>query len=522
MVLLLLMGSLPVSAQSTADLTADFKIDRTPAYGPAPLQLTLDASSSVGAQSYQWWFFPGGETQSPAGPKTEMVFNTPGIHDIVLIVKDYQGKTAMAHEIAVVIPSNGSSDGNNGSDNSGNGGATQPSPQNQNPIADFDFTASPDGFTVLLDGSKSTDPDNDPLTYQWKSDAKTATGKNTQIVFIKPGPHPITLTVDDGKGGRNTKTDNTVTIEAPNKPPLANFTSDVNGFKVKLNGSGSYDSDGDIVTYQWQASDGQTANGQTTELTFAVGSYTITLKVTDDKGATHSDIKTVKIEAPPPPAPEYNTTARTFPQVIAAGISPSQVDMSDDQFNIVALVRPGSSATGTVTFKDTVGPMARAMVPVGVLSNGDEFYETTLVLEIGTYPDGTTLKTAWGPKEGQFNIVATDESKIPSQTYPYLKIGTYPSIQENKRQSPIALSYDTTARPDPQVIMAGFSPAIIDNNKDTQFDVIAIVRPGVLPIGRVTMRLSGVFDYGMQPAGELGNGDQMYKHTYIFDPGAFG
>jgi len=509
MALLLLMGSLPVSAQPTAS----FRIQPTPAYGPAPLKLTLDASTSSPAQSYEWWFFPEGETQSLAGPKTEIIFNTPGIHDIVLIVKDSQEKTAMAHQIAVVTPASGSSEGSNGSDNTENGGTPAPSPQNQNPIAYF--TASVDGFTVHLDGSKSSDPDNDPLTYQWKSAAKTEHGKIAKIVFIKPGPHQITLTVTDNDGATATKTE-TVTVEAPNQAPVATFTFGVDGFKVSLDGSGSYDPEEGTLTYQWQTNDGKKANGKTAELEFSsVGSYTITLTVTDDKGATVSTEDQVTITLP---APEYDTKARTLPQVIAAGISPSQVNKSDDHFNIIALVRPGLSPTRNVTFQNQTGKsMAPAMTLVGVLSNGDEFYQTTLGFSPGTY---NTLKTTWGPEEGQFNIVANSQSHGPSQTYPYLRIGTYSSIK-NKRQSVTALGYDTTARYDPQVIMAGFSPAILDK-KDTQFDVIAIVRPGVAPIGHVTLKNSGKFVTAMNFAGDLSNGDKMYKFTYIFDQGALG
>ncbi len=504
--LLLLMGSLPVSALPTANFT----IQPTLAYGPAPLQLKLDASSSFQAQSYQWWFFPGEETQL-AGPKTEKVFNTPGVHDIILIVKDTQGNMAMAHKIAVVTPSNGSSEGNNG-ENTGNGGTTPPLPKNQEPIADFTFTV--EGYTVKLDGNGS-DPDGDPLTYQWKSGAKTEMGQSTQITFPNnPGQHQIILTVTDGKGGTATK-DKTVTVEAPNQRPVAFSSVVVNGFKVKLEGGASYDSDGDIVSYQWQASDGQTANGETAELTFPVGSYTITLKVTDDKGVTASTSDPVTITLP---APEYDTTARTLPQVIAAGISPSQVNKSDDHFNIIALVRPGLSPIRSVTFQNQKGKsMAPAMILAGVLSNGDEFYQTTLGFSPGTYD---TLKTTWGPDEGQFNIVANSQSHGPSQTYPYLRIGTYSSIK-NQRQSVTALGYDTTVRYDPQVIMAGFSPAILDK-KDNQFDVIAIVRPGVAPIGHVTLKHSGQLVTAMNLAGDLSNGDKMYKFTYIFDQGALG
>ena len=58
---------------------------------------------------------------------------------------------------------------------------------------------------------------------------------------------------------------------------------------VALDGSSSTDTDGNITSHAWTASNGQTAEGQNAELTFNdAGKYTITLKVTDNDGATHS------------------------------------------------------------------------------------------------------------------------------------------------------------------------------------------------------------------------------------------
>ncbi|RKZ37375.1 MAG: hypothetical protein DRQ41_13345, partial [Gammaproteobacteria bacterium] len=56
---------------------------------------------------------------------------------------------------------------------------------------------------------------------------------------------------------------------------------------IALDGSASSDTDGTIASHVWTASNGQTANGQTAELTFSeAGDYTITLEVTDNEGAT--------------------------------------------------------------------------------------------------------------------------------------------------------------------------------------------------------------------------------------------
>jgi hypothetical protein len=239
----------------------------------------------------------------------------------------------------------------------------------------------------------------------------------------------------------------------------------------------------------------------------------------DTEGA---DNKTETSDPAPSPALEYNTTARVNPQIIAAGVSPSLVNMSDDEFSIVALVRPGMSRISTVRFQDTKGNLlSPAMDRVGVLANGDEFYQTTFLYK----PKGEeTLSTAWGPEEGQFNIIALGKNNEESKTYPYLTIGSnYPPIENNEsRQPETPLSYKTTKRYDPQVIMAGYSPSLL-NKDDNHFDLIAIVRQGALPIKQVTLKREGdTFQAQMTLVGKLENGDEMYKFTYLFNAGDLG
>ena len=58
-----------------------------------------------------------------------------------------------------------------------------------------------DGAIVTLDGSDSSDPDGDPLTYTWKEGADVIFGPTTDPtadVQLALGEHTITLIVDDG------------------------------------------------------------------------------------------------------------------------------------------------------------------------------------------------------------------------------------------------------------------------------------------------------------------------------------
>ena len=82
----------------------------------------------------------------------------------------------------------------------------------------------PSGASGILNGSGSSDPDGDTLTYTWTGPFGTATGA-TPTVPLSLGAHTITLTVSDGKGG--TAMDQVVVTVVDTKPPtLAGVPAD--------------------------------------------------------------------------------------------------------------------------------------------------------------------------------------------------------------------------------------------------------------------------------------------------------
>ena len=56
----------------------------------------------------------------------------------------------------------------------------------------------PAGVAVLLDGTGSSDPDGDPLTYTWRA-GTTILGSGATLTPVVPVGLPVTLTVDDGR-----------------------------------------------------------------------------------------------------------------------------------------------------------------------------------------------------------------------------------------------------------------------------------------------------------------------------------
>ena len=81
-----------------------------------------------------------------------------------------------------------------------------------------------------------------------------------------------------------------------NEAPTAAFTSDCTDLACSFDGTGSSDSDGSIVSYDWDFGDGSTATGSTASHSYAAaGDYTVSLTVTDDAGATDTMSSTVSV-----------------------------------------------------------------------------------------------------------------------------------------------------------------------------------------------------------------------------------
>ncbi len=113
-------------------------------------------------------------------------------------------------------------------------------------------------------------------------------------------------TVKAVSGGKEASVEIKVREKEKNDAPVADFTfSPQNPYyeeTIYFNGSSSSDSDGYIVSYEWDFGDGKTARGEkashsyTWEGNEAEKTYSVTLKVRDDKGSSDVEVKTITIK----------------------------------------------------------------------------------------------------------------------------------------------------------------------------------------------------------------------------------
>ena len=80
--------------------------------------------------------------------------------------------------------------------------------------------ASPEGTTVTLDGSGSSDPGGNPLTYDWRDEDGNQVGTTAVVDVVLPlGTFTFTLTVDNGQGGTDSDSVD-VTVQDTTPPAL--------------------------------------------------------------------------------------------------------------------------------------------------------------------------------------------------------------------------------------------------------------------------------------------------------------
>jgi len=175
---------------------------------------------------------------------------------------------------------------------------------NAAPIADFSYSPSAPavGEWIQFDASSSADSDGNIVSYAWNfGDGSSGSGPYIWHRFSAAGTYTIALTVTDDDGSTASYSE-TLMMGSVNNAPTALFTYDpanpLAGEWINLDASASVDVDGSIISYAWMFSDGTSDSGSSVWHRFTLsGTYSATVTVTDDDGATSTMTQSIVVGA---------------------------------------------------------------------------------------------------------------------------------------------------------------------------------------------------------------------------------
>jgi PKD repeat protein len=156
---------------------------------------------------------------------------------------------------------------------------------------------------------------NTIVSYAWGfGDGGAAMGRVASHSYSAPGAYTVTLTVTND-GGKFASVSTNITVAASALPtPVFVFSPNAPspGQVVQFNASASTAVAGhSIVGYVWNFGDGATGSGQLASHPYAaIGSYAVTLTVTDDAGQSATVNQSVNVQVPTPPAPATPPAAK--------------------------------------------------------------------------------------------------------------------------------------------------------------------------------------------------------------------
>jgi PKD repeat protein len=246
-----------------------------------PNQATTCSGSGSGDPPVTFaWDTDGDGFDDGTGASQQFSFPTPGSRTIRLRVTDADGEIADAEDtVRVNAPPTAS-------------------------VSCTPETVRPNEATTC--SASASDPDGGPISYAWDIDGDgfdDGSDATEQFSFPSPGIRTIRVRVTDADGGTATAED-TVTVVG-NSAPTAVIDCSPNqinqGDPVSCTSEGSSDPDGENLRYEWSVDGGAFSQGGPTfsPSNLAPGNHTITLRVTDNAGATDTASDQVSVNAPP-------------------------------------------------------------------------------------------------------------------------------------------------------------------------------------------------------------------------------
>jgi len=252
-----------------------------------------------------------------------------------------------------------------------------PPGSNRPPVAHAGSDQTVDaGIVVQLDGSTSSDLDNDPLTYAWVQTAGPVVNfvsTASHPTFTAPSPAQNTaltfrLIVNDGHvdGPADFVSVTVLAVPGSNQPPVADAGPDQTvfmGVLVQLASSGSSDPDHDPITYHWTQLAGAPVtlsdpNASSPTFTSPNGltlNETLTFRLVVNDGTVDSapDTSTVVVFAQNPPATGSNIAPQA--SVTASSERPSTGQLAIKAIDGIVDGYPGDHTREWATLSEGAG-----------------------------------------------------------------------------------------------------------------------------------------------------------------------
>ena len=223
-----------------------------------------DASSDADGSVTGWsWNFGDGSGATAANPAH--TFGAAGTYAVTLRVTDDVGAGNDASaSVTVTAP---------------------PPPPNGAPAAAFSYSCT--GLSCRFT-DRSTDADGSVTAWRWTfGNGMIGSVPSPMRTYAAAGTYTVTLRATDDDGAMNSvSVPITVTASAANQAPAAAFSQSCTGLTCRFTDR-STDADGTIAAWKWTFGDGATSTARNPTRTYgAAGSYTVTLRTTDNRGGS--------------------------------------------------------------------------------------------------------------------------------------------------------------------------------------------------------------------------------------------
>lgn len=210
--------------------------------------------------------------------------------------------------------------------------------------------------------------------------------------------------------------------ETTNQRPIAAFTSICDALVCGFDGSDSIDTDGSVVSYEWDFGDGSTGTGIAPNHTYgAFGTYAVTLTVTDNEGA--SDTETADIHVTDP----------NVADIAFVGSDTTVGNAINHNLNVPANAQPGDSLvlfvsvnSETATVNDPSG--VTGWTRLGVVSS-DTLQTVAWAKVVQTGDPGKRLTVTLGGTQKTTSILAAYSGTDP--TSPIHRVASAPETARN-------------------------------------------------------------------------------------------